>query len=316
MLSLATLIVHRKAQNAPLCRAELPVVSVDEIEEAERNLLEGLDFRLRCHHPYGAIKVLTSDIITTSSYGDPSYHYGGHRHQSPTSVVTIDQGRQRRQKEKDVYNRALAVAQAALVYSDVNFLFPPGQIAFAAVAIAFEGKVGDKMHEYLQQKFPQKTFEERNHFEKEVTRIVSMIAHRPCIDMNKFAHASSSSSGTFLQQRTQNRRRTTLQYQASKINQAFKCASIIRDHLQQSRGIRWSGTNSNTHYINAAAITNMGESHNIRKRIRQDHHHHLGVNSCYDEYTGYPSYYSEQHQPQRPYKSARVTPTPMHHHPF
>jgi hypothetical protein len=195
-------------------------VSVEEIEEAERALLEGLDFRLRCHHPYGAIKVLASDIIyhimegmgQCSDYSRADSKHGGY--QSPRSVTYY--GAQSGLRLGTVCDRALAVAQAALVYSDVCFIFPPGQIAFAAVAIAVEGRVGRTMHEYLKKRFPQKTREECDHFEDEVTRIVALVANCPSIDMNKFSSPMQRKS-----------RRTTA-HQAAQIRRAFSLAADIR----------------------------------------------------------------------------------------
>lgn len=196
VLSHATSIVNLKAHKASLCRDELRAVSIEEIEEAERNLLAGLDFRLRCHHPYGAIRVVAGDIASSISELTTAYHnkpvdvYGGYFAQSPRGIDEISSSSDPH-RLNSLCERALAVAQAALVYSDVNFLYPPGKIAFAAVAIALEGKtrggcLGPLMTNYLHIRFPHKSAEELDDFERDVTDIIYEIENCPEIDLLKF----------------------------------------------------------------------------------------------------------------------------------
>ena len=161
-------MINQKAQKAALCREELREVSIEEIETAERHLLEGLDYRLRSHHPYGAIKVLAADIVSylrsSEQFLRKCYGYGSPR--------TVFGGFPSEEGLDSLGERALAVAQSALVYSDANFLFQPGKIAFAAVAIALEGRsydnrLGSSMRHYLRMRFPQKSAEEMFQFESE-----------------------------------------------------------------------------------------------------------------------------------------------------
>jgi hypothetical protein len=214
LLSHATSVINQKAQNAALCREELRVVSIEEIESAERNLMEGLDYRLRCHHPYGAIKVLSADIVahlrSSVQLASKLCGYG-----SPRAVYYPDD------LLDALSDRAVAIAQSALVYSDVNFIFQPGKIAVAAVAIALEGsadggRLGSSMRNYLRMRFPHKTAEELADFEFEVTRIISVIASCPAIDMNKFSVYP------------QKRRSMTTQIRATEVRRVFSLVARLR----------------------------------------------------------------------------------------
>lgn len=156
---------------------------MEEIEEAERNLMVGLDYRLRCHHPYGAIRIVAGEI----SAGNRGYTQQSLGDFSPRGVnvdcsdVGLDSLR----------DRATAVAQVALVYSDVHFLYPPGKIGFAAIAITLDGRLqsgvlGPRSRKYLRQRFPQKTYEEIHAFERDVVDIIREIDSCHEIDLGKF----------------------------------------------------------------------------------------------------------------------------------
>ena len=208
-----------------MCREELRSVSIAEIEEAERNLLDGLDFKLRCHHPYGAIRVLAGEIAASVSQ-QISHHKVG--------LVPDEHGFHSPRGVRDFYadtrldtlcERALAVTQSALVYSDVNFLFPPGKIAFAAVAIALEGSVrggclGVMTRNYLRLRFPQKTAEALDAFEADVIEIIHEIEDCPEINLSKFLATS------------QRHFSSTAHYQAMEIRRVFSVAASFRGLVQ------------------------------------------------------------------------------------
>lgn len=231
LLSHATFMVEMRAQNDPLCRDELRGVTVDEIEDAERTLLEGCDYRLRCHHPYGAIKVLVSDVLSffeESQFSlDDSVHHVvdsariGNSHDkncdvgesSPRSVMHEQQPCHYDDDHVDYHQyesglstlceRALSVAQTSLVYSDINFLYPPGQIAFAAVSLALDGhsttttrqtgsttnrnRLGAKMRKYLCSRFSQKSSNELLEYETQVSKIITNLEGSPVIDLEMFS---------------------------------------------------------------------------------------------------------------------------------
>lgn len=216
--------MHRKAQNAPLRRDELRKVSIEEIEAAERNLLEGLNYELRCHHPFEAIRVLASDVTTfLSSPGE----YG-----IKVSRNTIQYGCYSPHSVQDCFSeerigtlcaRAVAIAQSALVYSDINFLYSPGQIAFATVSIALEGNyygrcLGAALRSYLRMRFPQKTESELGEFEEDVKSIIYNLSSCPAIDLRKFCFGPGCST------------RQSAHFRAAEVNRVFAIAASIRNH--------------------------------------------------------------------------------------
>lgn len=238
-----------------------------EIEAAERHILEGLDYRLRCHHPYGAIKVLAADIVAylRNSQELLTKCYG---HGSPRTVFG---GFPSDGQLDSLWDRALAVAQSALVYSDVSFLFQPGKIAFAAVAIALEGRLygggrlGCSMRHYLRMRFPQKSSDELSQFEFEVTEIIRQIESCPAIDLSRFSGVSGRRSS-----------RTT-EIQANEVRRVFSLVARLRK-LQNVASSTVAGKEKRSNPIQVK-----------RKRGRADCH-----------------FLSSQ--PPRKYKAARVTP--------
>lgn len=237
-----------RAQNDPLSMDELRAVTIQEIEEAERVLLQGCDYRLRSHHPYGAIKVLASDVVsffmnsreqsTVSEYSHCSADSteSGNVYASPRSV-TCEHSMPYHHFDghtglDSLCERALSIAQSALVYSDVNFLFPPGQIAFATVALALDShaysndddssscnRLGTKMREYMCARFSQKSEEEILEYEEEVSKIIATLENCSAIDLEMFSP---------FWQYHQRRYARTAEREAIKIRKAIFTASRLR----------------------------------------------------------------------------------------
>ncbi|KAL3907345.1 MAG: hypothetical protein SGILL_008916, partial [Bacillariaceae sp.] len=201
LLSHATYMVQAKAQH--VLQEELKPVSIPEIEAAERALLQGCDGFFRCHHPYGACKALASEIANyvMSEPTQEFYLEGGDcRIQASPKSVMHDYAVAVSPRHQEVHDlnlstlseRALSLAQWALVYSDVNFLFAPGKIAFAAVAVALDGaghgtRLGEGMRQYLEMRFRNKTLEELDEFEGQIGKIISLLEDCSSIDLAKFS---------------------------------------------------------------------------------------------------------------------------------
>ncbi len=157
LLSHATQVVHSRVQHAPLCRNELRGVSVFDIQDYEKLLMEGTNYEFKCHHPFSAMHALAIDY--TNFFAKKG--------------VFID--------ADDVLERASAVVQRALVFSDANFLFAPGHVGFAAVAIALgatpanSGSIGDGLKTYLLDRFACKAQSELDDFEAAVSRIIECL---------------------------------------------------------------------------------------------------------------------------------------------
>jgi hypothetical protein len=296
-----------RAQNDPLCGDELRAVTIEEIEAAERALMEGCDYRLRSHQPYGAIKVLVSDVASfimesrennTTITTDYSLDIGskscddGHT-TSPRSVVYEQQ-----QHDDDhddhhldtLCERALSVAQTALVYSDINFLFSPGQIAFAAVALALDGhsssssssykngstttttttntcnnRLGEKMSEYLCARFSQKSSKELSDYEKQVSKIITNLKNCPAIDLEMFSP---------LWQYHQRRYARTAERQAIKIRRAIFTASRLRFMTGAAAGAFQYQTNTNNTPAFVPTSPQQPSPFAYHHQQHQHNHHH------------------------------------------
>lgn len=215
-------MISIKARNTGMCRDELIAVSVQEIEQAEIDLMNGLDFRLRCHHPYGAIKRLSSELADSlRNKRSQITDLYGYRSSWSNSRELYEE-----ELLESLCDRAIAVAQSALVYSDVSFLFAPGKIAFAAVAIALEDfdhycQLGPRMTEYLRMRFPQKKESELADFSLEVSRIINAIASAPGIDIKIFSI------------RPTGRRSMAMQMHAMEVRRVFSLVARLRDCIKR-----------------------------------------------------------------------------------
>lgn len=211
-MSHATALLSRKARHGTAdFQQELRSVTVEEIEASERDLLVGVSYRLRCHHPYGAIRILAGEIV-----GEIIRHPHGSLElaESTTWLETL-------------HERATAMAQSALVYSDVHFLYPPGKIAFAAITVALEGRVADGTlgpiaRSYLRRRFPQKTDEDILAFEHDVVDIIDEIDSCPEIDIAKFYDPA-----------TRYGNRKSARQRVAEIHRAFSVAAYFRGMMER-----------------------------------------------------------------------------------
>lgn len=169
-------------------------MSKAEIEVAERELMEGINYEMRCHHPHAAIRVLAREMSKFLAEYLPEIE--NESSASPRRVYDFagedSQGRK-------LYERAIAVAQNALVCSDVAFKFSPGPIAFAAVAIASRnGRMAARnskgttllepvMEAFLRVRFPAEQEYDLQDFESQVSKIVHELDHSPIMDADMLA---------------------------------------------------------------------------------------------------------------------------------
>jgi hypothetical protein len=167
-----------RVQNAPLCCKELRAVPVPEIEFAERLLMEGLNYEFRCYHASSTIETIFADCAAFRSSGE-SYGRGD---LSPRTTFDC--------YDENIYlqQKALEVAQRALIFSDAPFLFNPCHTAFAVTAIVTgsvteEGNMGDKLQKYLEQSRPTTTMAELDAFTQSVRDTIHMLVNCPFMDL-------------------------------------------------------------------------------------------------------------------------------------
>jgi hypothetical protein len=114
---------------------------------------------------------------------DPSQsHNQGHC--SPSSTFDCEE-------QADEYLEvAFDIWQRAIVFSDIPFLFAPGQIGFAVVTIAAglvdrDDCMNDAMQDYLVTRLPLKTEEEIIHFSRQVNQIIQTLEDSPLMDLRE-----------------------------------------------------------------------------------------------------------------------------------
>lgn len=173
-MSHATAVVHLKVHNAPLCSNELRGVSIGDIEDYERLLMEGINYQFRCHHPHSAMRALALDFTNFVEMRDE----GG-----------LQSGPYDNSHVNELLERATAIVQRSMVFSDAQFLFAPGHVGFAVVAIALgsavgeDGSIGDDLHQYLLDRFARKPREDLQAFLDKVSQIVRMLHRCEMMDL-------------------------------------------------------------------------------------------------------------------------------------
>jgi hypothetical protein len=157
--------------------------------------MEGINYQFRVHHPDTAIRVLATDLSTFLAVEgkgalmldlddgrNPSESYSRDGYASPRGTFDAEE-------QADEYlDIAFDIWQRAIVFSDVPFMFAPGQIGFGIVAIAAglvdsNGCMGDAMQEYLIARMPLKTEDEILLFSRQVNRIIQTLQSSPLMDL-------------------------------------------------------------------------------------------------------------------------------------
>jgi hypothetical protein len=211
-----------------MCRREVCFASVAEIQAAERDLMEGLNYEMRFHHPHSTISVLCSNasaFIDDQAREDEIKWSGKAFYHARSPRGTLKN--QRHKKAADLLANAMLIASNALIFSDVPFLFPPGQIAFAAVAMAmrvsdpfatFEGFIHPILRAFLRNRFETKEAEDIRDFEDKVSRIIQTLMDSPVMDLKLLALSRPFAE-----------RDGVVAEQAERLRQVFRKVNCIRD---------------------------------------------------------------------------------------
>eukprot|EP00978_Attheya_sp_CCMP212_P014965 scaffold38423_cov51-Attheya_sp.AAC.6 len=145
---------------------EVKVVSAADIISSELNLLAGLNFELICCHPFRASKALACDLTRFFKKHDETPELDWNR------IM------------EDIHCRARTIYATASIASDIPFLFPPGQIAFASLAVAGEIELETEagkwfsniaLKEYIRERFCHEMETELRSFEAQVDSISSKL---------------------------------------------------------------------------------------------------------------------------------------------
>ena len=158
-----------------LCYGELAPVSVQDIEAYETILMEGVNYEFICHHPHASIGYLARDVAeflmerNGSCTEGNAYHV--HEHAS------------------DLLLAAMSLLDRVNVVSDAPFLFAPGHIAFAIVAIVVEadeeGFLGGIMQDYLVTRYPMQSEEDILAYTRTVSNVIALLMNESSMDLRR-----------------------------------------------------------------------------------------------------------------------------------
>ena len=200
LLSHATAVVQQKVHGSSLCRRELSAVSISDIEDYETILMEGLNYQFICHHAHASLGFLVRDVVNfvrEEKHPSLDVEICSRNNRKSRGVWRYDCWLEEHVDE--LLQRTLRIVQRANVFSDVPFLFSPGQIAFAAVAIVFEsvyedGYLGDTMQDFLVTRHPMLSEDELLSYSRNVSRIISILLNSDLMDLRPITNARKMAS--------------------------------------------------------------------------------------------------------------------------
>lgn len=162
-----------------------------QIEEGERELMEGVNYEFICHHPDDMMEDLLADIID---------FMGEQRHLSLSSMDFREPCETRNcdsprgveltgyDYPDDMMENVMDAVNQTLIFSDAPFLFSPEAIAYAINCIETgsfhqDGHMGDDMQSYLITRHPFKSEEEILDFSREVGNAIACLLESPDLDL-------------------------------------------------------------------------------------------------------------------------------------
>ena len=235
---------------------------MSQIEEGERELMEGVNYEFLCHHPDDMIQDLLADVI---DFMGEQQHLGlsvdlrepqqeARNCESPRGVeANLDSY----EHPDDMMENVMDAVNQTLVFSDAPFMFSPESIAYAILCIetrSFEenGHMGDVMQSYVVTRFPFKSEEEILTFSREIGNAIEFLLGSRDMDLLPGKRRASN----VIAQRAEDLRRVLMQ--VSDLRLFYQMSQV--DHLRSSRrkrrrmygytpGYRPSGSAAGKQYV-------------------------------------------------------------------
>uniref|UniRef100_A0A7S2Y8K3 Uncharacterized protein n=2 Tax=Entomoneis paludosa TaxID=265537 RepID=A0A7S2Y8K3_9STRA len=170
-------------------------------------MMEGVNYQFMCHHPHASIGFLVKDVASflfEQKHPALDVDVASSSSSSTNDSTATTQTRPSSWDEFEVeehanelLHRAMQVLHRANVFSDAPFLFAPGHIAFAIVAIVVEstnegGFLGDIMQDYLVTRYPMQSEEEILEYTRNVSRVISLLLSNHNMDLRPRQNVSVS----------------------------------------------------------------------------------------------------------------------------
>jgi len=169
-----------------------------QIEEGERELMEGVNYEFMCHHPDDMIEDLLGDII--DFMGEQRHFSLSTDFRDPCETRNCDSPRGVEStgcyRPDDMMENVMDAVNQTLIFSDAPFLFSPEAIAYAISCIETgsfhpNGHMGDDMQSYLITRHPFKSEEEILDFTREVAGVISCLIKCPDLDLVPGKHRTN-----------------------------------------------------------------------------------------------------------------------------
>jgi len=122
-------------------------------------------------------------------------------------ALALDFGSYQNEDDDEVaLEKASAIVQRALIFSDIHFQFAPGHVGFAVMAIALGSKkeLNEEICDYLEDRFESKPQEDLEDFVETVNRIILCLVSNPLMDL---ADDDCKSARFLMAQRAENMKR-------------------------------------------------------------------------------------------------------------
>ena len=191
-----------------------------QIEEGERELMEGVNYEFICHHPDDMIEDLFSDVVDFMGEQRQLNLSAEAREESCVTADTSATCESPRgvnslttlERPDDMLENVMDAVNQTLIFSDAPFLFSPESIAYAVTCIETrsfdkDGHMGDDMLSYLVARYAFKSEEEILRFSQQVSEVISCLLN--CQDLDLLPGKPRSSN--VIAQRAEELRRVLVQ---------------------------------------------------------------------------------------------------------
>jgi hypothetical protein len=209
-----------------------------QIEQGERQLMEGVNFEFICHHPDDLVEDILSDFIDfmgKQQQQGHSYQYNDGEIEtstttrasceSPRGIEGLTAENQRHfysnsasEQAEDMMENVMDTVNQTLIFSDAPFLFSPEAIAYAVCCIETQSfdktqegyhryQMGNNMRSYLVARHSYKTQEETLRLAEQVGSVITCLLNCPDLDLLP----GKSRAGNVIAQRAEDLRRVLVQ---------------------------------------------------------------------------------------------------------
>jgi hypothetical protein len=193
ILSHATFLIENKLCGS-FFHLELPSVSIDEIERAEKILMEGINYEFICHHSDTVLHDVALDLLDMTNQAKNLDGSDTSERLMLSSNLSIFN---EESLSIEILDHFLELARRAHIFSDVSFLFSPLEIGYAIAAVCLEsyddkGHIGELMQDYLVTRYPLRSEDELLDMWRKIQSIKTVFTENSFMDIKTGILTSNS----------------------------------------------------------------------------------------------------------------------------